>query len=121
MIQALIMFRLPRFLRWLYTLYVRYVKRDEVSAGLLDGFYEKSVVEFWPYIAKREDYKGRWFEFWKEQEELDFLLTVPNALPAVPHGGMKDGWRACGYTFLFNLVSLRFFAIIMVDTDAFRP
>lgn len=104
MIQALGIFRLPRLLRWLYTLYVRYMKRDEVYAGLLDGFHEKSVVEFWPYIAKREDYKGRWFEFWKEQEKLDFLLTVPNALPAVPHGGMKEGWRACGYTFLFNLL-----------------
>ncbi|KDQ25528.1 hypothetical protein PLEOSDRAFT_1094031 [Pleurotus ostreatus PC15] len=34
----------------------------------------------------------------------DFILTVPNALPAVPHGGMKDGWKSCGYTFLWNLL-----------------
>jgi len=31
-------------------------------------------------------------------------LTVPNALPAYPHGGSKTGWRSCGYTFLFNLL-----------------
>lgn len=39
-------------------------------------------------------------------EELDFMLTPVNATPAVPHCGMKEAVSACGYTFLFNLVSL---------------
>lgn len=102
-IQALRMFRLPSFLRRLYVLYIRYIRRDEIYAGLVEGWYEKRITEYWPAVAQREAYKARWFEY-MQQEELDFILTVPNALPAVPHNGMKEGWRACGYAFLFNLV-----------------
>lgn len=48
------------------------------------------------------------------------MLTAPNALPAVPHGGMRKGWKACGYTVLFNLVgrfSTRVFSSVkpMID------
>lgn len=103
-IQALKMLRLPHFLRKLYAFYIRYIKRDEVYAGLIDGFTKKSTMETWKLIGQRELFKSQWFEFWAE-EELDFILTTPNALPAVPHGGMKKGWRACGYSFLFNIVS----------------
>ena len=103
MVQAMRMFGLPSFLRKLYTFYIRYIKRDEVYAGLLDGWHAKPVVDFWPLVAKREEYKAQWFAFWQERK-LDFVLTVPNALPAVPHEGMKNGFSACGYTFLFNLV-----------------
>ena len=103
MVQAMRMFGLPSFLRKLYTLYVRYIKHDEIYAGLLDGWHAKPVVDFWPLIAKREEYKAQWLAFWQESK-LDFVLTVPNALPAVPHGGMKNGFSSCGYTLLFNLV-----------------
>ena len=37
-------------------------------------------------------------------QQIDFLLTPPNATPAVQHDGMKDAVSSCGYTFLFNLV-----------------
>lgn len=103
-VQALRMMNLPNILRKIYAFYVRYIKRDQVYAGLIDGFSAKSAKETWTLIAQREAYKTQWFDFWDEQK-LDFLLTVPNSLPAVPHGGMKKGWRACGYSFLFNLVS----------------
>ncbi|KAF8908559.1 amidase signature domain-containing protein [Gymnopilus junonius] len=119
MVQPLRMLNLPSFLRRLYIFYVRYIKRDEIYAGILDGWYEKKVVEFWPLVAKREEYKGRWFDFWKE-EKLDFVLTVPNALPAVPHDGMKNGFSSCGYTFLFNLLdySAGVLPITHVDSSA---
>ena len=103
--QAMQMFALPNWIRRIYVWFVRYIKRDEVYAGLLDGWYEKRISEYWPLVVQREDYRRRWFEMWNE-EGLDFVLTVPNALPAVPHGGMKEGFKACGYTFLFNLVCL---------------
>lgn len=102
--QALRVLSLPNFLRKTYAFYVRHVKRDNVYAGVIDGFTVKSTEETWSLIAQREAYKTQWFEFWDAQD-LDFVLTVPNSLPAVPHGGMKKGWRACGYSFLFNIVS----------------
>jgi len=96
----------------LYAWYYRYIRRDPIYAGLIDGFYEKTVPEYYALIARREDYRNRWFKVWRGAEVegrqgdqgVDFILTVPNGLPAVPHGGMRHGWKACGYTFLFNLV-----------------
>jgi len=102
--QALRVLSLPNFLRKIYAFYVRHIQRDQICAGLIDGFTAKSTEETWRLIAQREAYKRQWFEFWDAQD-LDFVLTVPNSLPAVPHGGMKKGWRACGYSFLFNIVS----------------
>ena len=101
--EAIGMLRVPRFLKSLYALYLRYIKRDPLYASLISSWHEKTVEEYLVLIAKREAYREKWFEFWDE-EGMDFVLTVPNSLPAVPHGGMKDGWKACGYTFLFNVV-----------------
>jgi hypothetical protein len=95
---------LPGWLKRLYVWYVRYIKRDELYAGLIEGWHERKVFDYWPIVAQREDYRRRWFEMW-QKEGLDFVLTVPNSLPAVPHNGMKDGFKALGYTLLFNLVS----------------
>ncbi|EMD31904.1 hypothetical protein CERSUDRAFT_119214 [Gelatoporia subvermispora B] len=101
--EARLMFRLPLFLKRLYAWYLRYVKKDEIYAGLIENWHEKTVPEYLTLISKREGYRERWFNFMKENE-LDFVLTVPNAHPAVPHGGMKEGFKSCGYTFLFNLL-----------------
>ena len=71
------------------------VQRDEIHAGLLDGWYKKRVAEFWPLVAQREAYKNQWFEIngsnIGRKEALDFVLRVPNALlPAILHGAMKE-------------------------------
>lgn len=102
--QASIWFSLPWPLQCLYVWWVRHVRRDEIYAGLLEGWREKSIAEYYTLVARREDYRARWHEAWA-RSGIDFLLTVPNALPAVPHGGMKYGFKVCGYSFLFNLVS----------------
>ena len=62
------------------------------------------MEEYYALVARREAYREQWFNMWNE-EQFDFVLTVPNPLPAVPHNGMKDGWKACGYTFMWNVVS----------------
>lgn len=103
MIQAMLMFAVPRWMKRLYAWYLRYIRGDKLYAGLVEVWHEKRITDYWPLVAKREDYRKRWFDMW-QKEDLDFVLTVPNALPAVPHGGMKEGFKACGYTFLFNLV-----------------
>ena len=95
--------RLPRFIKYLHFLWVKYVKGDSVWAGLLKDWHPKSAFEQWKWVSKRESYKADWHSWWKS-EELDFMLTPVNATPAVPHRGMKDAVSSCGYTFLFNLV-----------------
>lgn len=96
--------KIPRPFKYLYYLWVKYVRRDEIWAGLLKGFHKKSAFEQWKWVAKREAYKAAWHTWWQEEAKLDFMITPPNATPAVPHDAMKDAVSSCGYTFLFNLL-----------------
>ena len=105
MAQSSLWLSLPRIVQRLYSFFVRHVLRDPLYATVLSAVHTKTVQEHFKLVAKREDYRKKWFETW-EKSKLDFVLTAPNALPAVPHGGMKKGWKVCGYTFLFNIVSL---------------
>jgi len=99
---------LPSPFKWVYWAWVKYVRRDEVWAGLIGEWKEKSAFEQWKIVAKREAYKARWHDWWEQEAKVDFLITPPNATPATPHDAMKDAVSSCGYTFLFNLVSLLF-------------
>ncbi|PQK17842.1 hypothetical protein BB8028_0009g00450 [Beauveria bassiana] len=96
-------FNLPRVFKYVHYLWVRYVRRDPVWAGILRNWHPKTTYQYWQLIAKREAYKRRWFDFW-EEKGFDFIVAPPNATPAVPHGGMHDACSSCGYTFLFNLL-----------------
>lgn len=97
--------KIPRFIKYMYYLWIKYIRRDDIWAGLLGDFHEKTVPQQWKLVAKREAYKAKWHGWWQEEAKIDFLLTTPNATPAVPHNGMKEAVSSCGYTFLFNLVS----------------
>ncbi|TDL24500.1 amidase signature enzyme [Rickenella mellea] len=119
MSQALTWLRLPSILQSLYSLYVRYIRRDPIYAGLLECVRTKSVREHYALVAERERYRAKWFEKWRS-EDLYFLLCVPNALPAVPNGGMKKGWKACGYTFLFNLLDYTAGVLPVTRVDSSR-
>jgi Asp-tRNA(Asn)/Glu-tRNA(Gln) amidotransferase A subunit family amidase len=101
----------PRALKWLHWAFTKYVLRDHIWAALLEHWHEKSARQHWQWAAKREAYKARWHEWWDSlggddtgEDGLDFILTPPNALPALPHGAMASAAPACGYTFLFNLL-----------------
>lgn len=96
---------LPSPFKYLYYLWVKYVRRDDIWAGLIGDWKEKSAYEQWKLVAKREAYKARWHDWWEQEAKVDVLVTPPNATPAVPHDGMHDAVSSCGYTFLFNLVS----------------
>ncbi|KAI0064993.1 amidase signature enzyme [Artomyces pyxidatus] len=95
--------RLPRLFNKVHAWFRRYILRDPVYADLIDGWHVQDGQQFYALIGRREEYRGRWFEYWKRQE-LDFILTVPNALPAMRHGDSKLQWKSCGYTFLFNVL-----------------
>ena len=96
---------LPHPLRYLYYLYVRYIKRDVQWAVLVRNFCPKSPVEQWKLVARREAFRASWFEWWNgESQQYDFILCPANATPALPHKAMRDAFASCGYTFLWNLL-----------------
>lgn len=109
--------RIPRPIKYLYYLWVKYIQQDGIWAGLLEDFHEKSAFQQWKLVNKREAYKAKWHAWWQEEAKLDFMLTPPNATPSLPHGAMRDAVSSCGYTFLFNLVSPKWLA----DFDATCP
>ncbi|KAL3494344.1 amidase signature domain-containing protein [Aspergillus germanicus] len=94
---------LPRPLRYLYYLFVRYIRRDPQWAALIRGFGPKSAAQQWKLVAKREAFRSTWHAWWDEQD-YDFILCPVNATPALPHRAMKDAVSSCGYTFLWNLL-----------------
>ena len=97
--------RLPRIFMTLCAWFYRHILRDAVYATLVEGWHAKDGQEFYALIGEREDYRLQWFEYW-QQEKFDFVLTVPNALPAMRHGDSRRQWKSCGYTFLFNVVGI---------------
>jgi hypothetical protein len=97
--------RVPRILMKLYAWFHRYVLRDPVYATLVEGWHVQDGQALYALVGQRNIYREQWFEYWQETE-LDFVLCVPNALPAMKHGDSARQWKACGYTFLFNIVSL---------------
>jgi Asp-tRNA(Asn)/Glu-tRNA(Gln) amidotransferase A subunit family amidase len=105
--QMVFYMRLPRPVKYVYYLWVKYVKRDDIWAGLLRDWHAKSAHEYWQLAGRREAYKANFYTWWSETAKMDFMITPPNATPAVPHDGMHDAVSSCGYTFLFNLVSTR--------------
>lgn len=100
--------QLPRPIKYLYYLWVKYVKGDSIWAGLLRYWHPKSAHEYWQLAGKREAFKAKFFVWWSEVAKMDIMICPPNATPAVPHDGMHDAVSSCGYTFLFNLVSTSF-------------
>jgi Asp-tRNA(Asn)/Glu-tRNA(Gln) amidotransferase A subunit family amidase len=109
--------RLPRLFRQIHYLFVKYIMRDPLWAGLLKDFRPKSAKENWALVARREAYKARWHSWWNETE-MDVLITAPNATPAVPHNGMKSAVSSCGYTFLFNLLDYTSGVMPVTKVDA---
>lgn len=95
--------RLPRFIKRIWAWYLWYVKGDKVWATLIRDWNEKTITERWDLVYERETYKGEFFEYWK-QTGVDFIVSPPNATPALPHKGLYESVSSCGYTFMFNLL-----------------
>lgn len=95
---------LPRFFKRILAYFTR--SSDPFSAALLDVMHPKSVVEERGLIARRDEYRAEWHEKWIE-EGLDFVLSVPHALPALENDGQdKATLMSAGYAFLWSLVRL---------------
>ena len=66
---------LPSPVRYLYYLYVRYIRRDPIWAGVLRHFSPKSAYENWQLVYRRENFKATWFEWWTS-------IVFPSSSPA---------------------------------------
>lgn len=96
---------LPRPIRYLYYLYVRYIRRDKPTATLIRDFGPKSSAQLWDITAQREAFRATWHKWWDAKpQQFDFILCPANATPALPHKAMHDAVSSCGYTFLWNLL-----------------
>jgi len=110
---------LPRPIKYLWYLYTRYVKGDTLWASILRYFHPLSAFENWQWVAKREAFRAKWFEWWDQPEQqFDFILCPANATPALPHGCMHDAVSSCGYTFLWNLLDYTAGVIPVTKVDA---
>lgn len=98
---------LPRPIKYVWYLWTKYIRKDDIWAGLIRDWHHKTAAEQWKLVAQREAYKARWHEWWRTEANMDILICPTNATPAVPHDGMHDAVSSCGYTFLWNLVSSR--------------
>ncbi|KAF3939802.1 Acetamidase [Dactylella cylindrospora] len=97
-------FKMPWIVKKLVFLWVKYVQKDPLFAGLIDTHWrEQTTPEQWKLVTHRENYRFRWNEY-LNSKGIDIVLTVPNATPAVPEDGMSTAIHACGYTFLWNLL-----------------
>lgn len=110
---------LPRPIKYLWYLYTRYVKRDSLWASILRYFHPLTAEGNWQWVAKREAFRGTWFNWWSEPaQSFDFILTPGNATPALPHGAMHDAVSSCGYTFLWNLLDYSAGILPVTKVDA---
>ncbi|KAH7910975.1 amidase signature domain-containing protein [Hygrophoropsis aurantiaca] len=94
---------LPRWVKSLFAWYTRHILADPVCASIISNSHTISVAEYWAVIAQRNNYRARWHDMWLG-DGLDFVLSVPHPLPAMPHGGMKAGFNVIGYAFLWNVL-----------------
>ncbi|KAK9479051.1 amidase signature domain-containing protein [Lipomyces japonicus] len=94
--------RLPRIIKKIYAWWYENVKGDHVTAFLLRDWNRKTMIEHMGLVWDREGYKSQYFRAWKDSG-IDFLVTVPNATPALPHDGMYNAYGNVGYSTMFNL------------------
>ncbi|KAL2055301.1 hypothetical protein ABVK25_004639 [Lepraria finkii] len=50
--------KIPRPLKYVYYLWVKYVRRDRIWAEFLRPWHEKPAYEHWQWVSKREAYKA---------------------------------------------------------------
>ncbi|KAF9442888.1 amidase signature enzyme [Macrolepiota fuliginosa MF-IS2] len=77
---------------------------DPLSADLYSILHKKTVLEERELVEQRDNYRADWHKRWIE-EGIDFVLTVPHALPALENGGSERATlMSAGYTFIFSLL-----------------
>lgn len=76
---------MPLFIKRLLAMLTRSLTGDELGASLIESLHTKTAAEERALVVARDEYRARWYDAW-EEEGLDFVLTVPHPLPAIPKG-----------------------------------
>ncbi|KAK7202485.1 amidase signature domain-containing protein [Myxozyma melibiosi] len=108
--------KLPSFIKKIWAWFILKFKGDFVLATLLKNWSEKSMFDYMELIMEREGYRNDFYNAWKDSG-IDFLLTVPNATPALPHNGMFEAFASVGYASMFNLVDYSAGVIPVIHVD----
>ncbi|KAH0834964.1 amidase signature domain-containing protein [Lanmaoa asiatica] len=76
---------MPFFIKKFIAMLIRKLTGDEVWASLIEKLHTKTASEERALVVARDEYRVRWHDAW-EAEGLDFVLTVPHPMPAIPTG-----------------------------------
>ncbi|EKM76928.1 hypothetical protein AGABI1DRAFT_62660 [Agaricus bisporus var. burnettii JB137-S8] len=106
--------KLPKLIKSLLSLVLRsrtlsYIfglgsQPDQLSAELYSILHTKTVMEERRLVEERDNYRAEWHQKLIE-EGVDFILTVPHALPALENGGSERATlMSAGYTFIISLL-----------------
>ncbi|KAF8547725.1 amidase signature enzyme [Imleria badia] len=79
---------MPLFVKRLLAMLTRSLTGDEVWASLTESLHTKTAAEERALVVARDEYRERWHDAW-EAEGLDFVLTMPHPLPAIPKGAAE--------------------------------
>ncbi|KAG8216593.1 amidase signature domain-containing protein [Butyriboletus roseoflavus] len=77
--------QMPLFIKKIIATFTRHLTGDEVWASLIEKMHTKTASEERALVVARDEYRLRWNDAW-EAEGLDFVLTVPHPMPAIPTG-----------------------------------
>jgi Asp-tRNA(Asn)/Glu-tRNA(Gln) amidotransferase A subunit family amidase len=95
---------MPLWLKKFLAMVTRKFTGDEVWASMLEKFHPKTPAEERALVLSRDEHRERWYQAW-EYEGLDFVLTVPHALPAIPAGtAEKVTLVSASYSMMFNIL-----------------
>lgn len=95
---------MPFFVKKIIAMLTRHLTGDEIWASLIEKLHIKTASEERALVVARDEYRDRWHDAW-EAEGLDFVLTVPHPLPAIPAGAAeKVTLMSAALTMICNIV-----------------
>ncbi|KAI0635257.1 amidase signature enzyme [Trametes polyzona] len=118
--------RLPLWLKQFNAMLLRWFSRpwgrNDAWAALLEVFHPRTAREERDLVVQRDAYRAAWHTAWRDAE-LDFLLTVPHALPAMPtdpKASDKATLVSANYAFLYNVLDCTAGAMPVTYVDGAR-
>lgn len=76
---------MPLFIKRFIAMLTRSLTGDQLYASFIEKLHTKTAIEERELVVARDEYRARWYDAW-EAQGLDFALTVPHPLPAIPTG-----------------------------------